>query len=101
MLMVRHLTFFLAVFWLLAALALSQTARSQDFPYPISTSQSGIGTAATPAPVLKLSSAPLDSELRKDIDGLPRRVNDQFQNPGDMVNFVIVGSQKTVQDALD
>jgi hypothetical protein len=101
MLMVRHLTFFLAVFWLLAALALSQTARSQDFPYPISTSQSGIGTATTPAPVLKLSSAPLDSELRKDIDGLPRRVNDQFQNPGDMVNFVIVGSQKTVQDALD
>jgi LssY-like putative type I secretion system component LssY len=57
--------------------------------------------ASKPAPVLKLSDAPLDSELRKDIDGLPRRVNDQFQNLGDMVNFVIVGSQKNVQAALD
>jgi hypothetical protein len=59
------------------------------------------GEASTPAPVLKLSDALLDSELRKDIDGLPRRVNDQFQNLGDMVNFVIVGSQKNVQAALD
>jgi len=53
--------------------------------------------AATP---LKLSEAPLDVQLRKSIDSLPRRVNDQFQNLGDMVNFVIVGSQKDVQDAL-
>jgi uncharacterized low-complexity protein len=65
----------------------------------------GSGEAAanqpTPVPALKLSSVPLASELRKDIDGLPRRVNDQFQNLGDMVNFVIVGSQKSVQDTLD
>ena len=54
--------------------------------------------AATP---LKLSDAPLDSQLRKSIDSLPRRVNDQFQNQGDMVNFVIVGDQKDVQAALD
>jgi uncharacterized low-complexity protein len=54
-----------------------------------------------PAPALKLSSAPLASELRKDINGLPRRVNDELQNLGDMVNFVIVGSQKSVLDALD
>lgn len=59
------------------------------------------GAAATSAPVLKLSDAPLDSELRKAIDGLPRRVNDQFKNLGDMVNFVIVGSQKNVQAALE
>jgi hypothetical protein len=59
------------------------------------------GEAATPAPVLKLSDAPLDSDLRHSIDGLPRRVNDQFKNLGDMVNFVIVGSQKDVQAALD
>jgi hypothetical protein len=57
--------------------------------------------AVTSASVLKLSDAPLDSALRKDIDGLPRRVNDQFKNLGDMVNFVIVGSQKSVQAALD
>ena len=58
----------------------------------------GTSTAASP---LKVSSAPLDSGLRKDLDSLPRRVNDQFNNLGDMVNFVIVGSQKDVQAALD
>jgi hypothetical protein len=56
---------------------------------------------ATNAVALKLSNAPLDGDLRKGIDGLPRRVNDQFNNLGDMVNFVIVGSQKDVQAALD
>ena len=54
-----------------------------------------------PAASLKVSDAPLDADLRKSIDSLPRRVNDQFQNLGDMVNFVIVGSQKDVQAALD
>jgi hypothetical protein len=57
------------------------------------------GADAAPAP-LKASDAPLDGQLRKDIDSLPRRVNDQFNNQGDMVNFVIVGSQKDVQAAL-
>jgi hypothetical protein len=56
-------------------------------------------TTATPA--LKLSNTLLDSGLRKDIDGLPRRVNDQFKNLGDMVNFVLIGSQQQVQSALD
>jgi hypothetical protein len=50
---------------------------------------------------LKISNAPLDSGLRKDIDGLPRRVNDQFKNLGDMVNFILIGSQQQVQAALD
>jgi len=58
---------------------------------------SGAAAATTP---LKLSDAPLDAQLRKGIDSLPRRVNDQFNNQGDMVNFVIVGSQKDVQAAL-
>jgi hypothetical protein len=57
------------------------------------------GADAAPAP-LKVSDAPLDAQLRKGIDSLPRRVNDQFNNQGDMVNFVIVGSQKDVQAAL-
>ena len=61
---------------------------------------SGSANAAA-APALKVSDAPLDSGLRKDIDGLPRRVNDQFKNLGDMVNFVLVGSQQQVQGALD
>ena len=58
--------------------------------------------SAAPAaqPALKVSDAPLDADLRKGIDALPRRVNDQFNNLGDMVNFVIVGSQEQVQNAL-
>jgi hypothetical protein len=50
---------------------------------------------------LKVSSAKLDSALQKDIDTLPRRVNDEFHNQGDMVNFVLVGSEQQVRDALD
>ena len=62
------------------------------------------GAAANPAPsapALNVSTAPLDPKLRDDIDHLPRRVNDQLKNLGDMVNFVIVGNQKDVQSALE
>lgn len=55
-------------------------------------------SAATP---LHISSAPLDPDLRAHIDNLPRRVNDQLNNLGDMVNFVIIGSQKDLQSALE
>ncbi len=58
-------------------------------------------TATAPAPALKVSETPLDSDLRHDIDGLPRRVNDQFNNLGDMVNFVIIGPEKDLQAALE
>ena len=64
----------------------------------VNTSSAGASTAAVP---LKVSDAPLDADLRKSLDSLPRRVNDQYQNLGDMVNFVIVGNQKDVQAALD
>jgi hypothetical protein len=69
---------------------------------PNSTAATGNAAAATaPAPApLKLSTDPLDSKLRKEIDGLPRRVNDELQNQGDMVNFVILGSQLKVANAL-
>ena len=59
----------------------------------------GATTSTAPAPIT-LSTAPLDGQLRKEIDTLPRRVNDQFQHQGDMVNFVMVGSLQQVQDAL-
>jgi hypothetical protein len=72
---------------------------SSSQPTAATSSAATAGTAAA-TPALKASSAPLDAQLRKDIDGLPRRVNDQLQNLGDMVNFVIVGSQKKMQDAL-
>jgi hypothetical protein len=58
------------------------------------------GPEATPAAILHVSDTPLDADLRKQLDSLPRRVNDQFSNLGDMVNFVIVGSQQEVQSAL-
>jgi len=58
------------------------------------------GTSAPVTPELKISSSALDAKLRRDIDSLPRRVNDQFQNQGDMVNFVIVGNLSKVQEAL-
>jgi hypothetical protein len=58
------------------------------------------GSSAAVSP-LKVSDAPLDSDLRKSLDSLPRRVNNQFNNLGDMVNFAIVGSEKDVQAALD
>jgi len=61
-----------------------------------------VSPTSTSTPVaLKVSSAKLDSALQKDIDSLPRRVNDEFNNQGDMVNFVLVGSEQQVKDALD
>jgi LssY C-terminus len=66
------------------------------------TANSATSTAAAPkTPALSISSAALDAALRKNIDDLPRRVNDQFNNQGDMVNFVLVGSQQQVQSALE
>jgi hypothetical protein len=59
------------------------------------------GITATPAVALTVSDQPLDPDLRKKLDGLPRRVNDQSNNLGDMVNFVIIGSQKELQAALE
>jgi LssY-like putative type I secretion system component LssY len=53
------------------------------------------------SPSLNVSKDTLDPDLRKNLDSLPRRVNDQLQNLGDMVNFVIIGSQKDVQAALE
>lgn len=64
-------------------------------------SNGSTGTSTAAPASLNISSTPLDADFRKDLDGLPRRVNDQFNNLGDMVNFVIVGSQKQMQDALE
>lgn len=64
------------------------------------TSSGATPEASSASPVLKVSESPLDAELRRDIDGLPRRVNDQFKNLGDMANFVIIGDEKDVQSAL-
>src|SRR5580704_12931456 len=84
---------FLGLFWLLPAWGSSDAGSREG--------EVGSPEATVPAAVLKLSTAALDSALRKDIDPLPRRVNDQFNNPGDMVNFVIVGSEMTLRAAFD
>jgi hypothetical protein len=64
------------------------------------------GTAATPANAsaashLELSKGATDPHLAKQLDAIPRRVTDEFNNQGDMVNFVIVGSQQQLQSVLD
>lgn len=65
---------------------------------------SGTGTgssASTPTSGSKLAEVILDVDLRQHVDGLPRRVHDHAGNLGDMVNFVMIGSQERVQAALD
>src|SRR5262249_1499305 len=62
-----------------------------------STSSTSSGTSSG----LNLPTVILDADLRKNIDGLPRRVHDHLGNPGDMVNFVIVGSEDRAKAALD
>jgi len=58
--------------------------------------------SATPnATGLKLPTVILDADLRQHVDGLPRRVHDHAGNQGDMVNFVVVGSQESMQAAFD
>ncbi len=73
---------------------------ASDAP-PGSASESAAAAAVTSIPALKGANVPLDTELGKKVDGLPRRVNDQFNNLGDMVNFVIVGSEQQVQSAFE
>ncbi len=77
----------------------SQPAAASSSATPGSAPAASKDTAPV-APALTLSTAALDSQLRKIVDGLPRRVNDEFQNQGDMVNFVIVGPLQKVQEAL-
>jgi len=63
-------------------------------------SPSNAAAASTTAKPLAVSRVPLDRGLQKDLQSLPRRVNDEFKDPGDLVNFVFVGSQNQVEDAL-
>jgi hypothetical protein len=88
--------------WLSGQFGIKPTTGSQ--PAASSSATEGGTSATTPStpalPALKLSNSPLDSQLREHINSLPRKVNDQFQNQGDMVNFVIIGNQQKVQEAL-
>ncbi len=55
---------------------------------------------ASAVKALAISRAPLDTNFANQLQSLPRRVNDEFNHPGDMVNFVLVGSEKQLQGAL-
>ncbi len=71
---------------------------------PASNAISENGNAAAPVATsagLKLPTVILDADLRQHLDSLPRRVHDHLGNLGDMVNFVLVGSQENLQAALD
>jgi hypothetical protein len=54
-------------------------------------------TASTAKPIAQVS---LPSFSQKLLDSIPRRVNDADGNPGDRVNFIIIGSQDQVQGAF-
>ncbi len=69
----------------------------------IANSDSSANVAASGTAALKplpISKTPLDAALAQNLQSLPRRVNDEFKNLGDMANFVLIGSEKQVQDAL-
>jgi hypothetical protein len=54
-------------------------------------------TASTAKPVAQVNIPSFSQQL---LDSIPRRVNDADGNPGDRVNFIIIGSQDQVQGAF-
>jgi LssY-like putative type I secretion system component LssY len=91
-----------AAIWVAGQFGINPQAASNPGSAAVPASGSA-GKAATPAAAtvkLPVSNAALDAELGKSLQSLPRRVNDEFKNLGDMVNFVLIGSEKQVQGAL-
>src|SRR5579871_4621025 len=87
--------------WLSGQFGVGANAPQQTNASGSNAASSTTGVPLATIPADKISKAPLDSKLQSDINGLPRRVNDQFNNLGDMVNFVLIGDQKKVSDALN
>ncbi len=56
----------------------------------------------TPVDPSKVSAAPatLPPFTQQMLDQIPPRVNDAMNNPGDRVNFIVIGSQEKLQSAL-
>ena len=82
----------------------NSTSPTSANPSPAISEGSGPPVSAVPPSAgtdsFSVPAVALDDQLRKQIDTLPRRVNDEFKNLGDMVNFVVVGTQEQVQAAL-
>jgi len=87
--------------WLQGQFGSSQSKADSSSAVSNSAATGGGTTPASASTGLKLPTVLLDADLRTNIDSLPRRVHDHAGNPGDMVNFVIVGSQERVQAALE
>ncbi len=49
---------------------------------------------------VQASPVPLPAFTQQMLDSIPARVNDAAGNPGDRVNFVVIGSQEKLQSAL-
>jgi hypothetical protein len=86
--------------WMQGQFGKSSPTNSSEASNVVSSSAT-TGTAPASSSGLKVPTVILDAELRKNIDDLPRRVHDHLGNPGDMVNFVIVGSEERAKAALD
>jgi len=60
--------------------------------------QIALAATAVPSPAVTASSAPgLDPAF---LSRVPRRVSDAAGNPGDVVNFIVIGSQEKLQQAF-
>src|SRR6185437_11584857 len=79
--------------WLKGQFGSSSTPNQGQSSNAVAGSGSASGAPAQSAAGLNLPTVILDASLRKDIDTVPRRVHDAHGNLGDMVNFVIIGSQ--------
>ena len=87
--------------WLQGQLGNSASSNSAPASNAISENGNAVAASSSGSGGLKLPTVILDSDLRQHLDELPRRVHDHLGNLGDMVNFVIIGSQEHVQAALD
>jgi hypothetical protein len=88
--------------WLTGQLGNSSSSSSTPASNDVSENgNAALATSSSASAGLKIPTVILDSDLRQHLDGLPRRVHDHLGNLGDMVNFVIIGSQERVQGALD
>ena len=57
-------------------------------------------TAAAPSKVTT-ANVPVPPFTQAMLDSIPLRVNDAMKNPGDRVNFIVIGSQEKLQAALN
>jgi LssY C-terminus len=86
--------------WLSGQFGLNNGSSSQPATAASNSSGTTPSAASSSTTPLTVSQAALDSQLTKNLDALPRRVNDEFKNLGDMVNFVIIGSADDLQSSL-